>query len=699
MRIGGLASGMDIDTMVKDLMKAERIPLDKYKQQKQKLEWQRDDYRAINTLLLDFRSDLTQMKLTTKYRVRNVSTTNDERVTATASSAASLSSYSIGKVTQLASSERMLGSGKVANGTVELSSKQSLHSQTEDNAMWKQGVVETKTKLQKEAAKIIPLDIPVGSNPVDVNDIITNVESWSIKVNGKSYKVVTDRNNLDDSSVLIKKNGANVDLEFKENIAKDSTIKVDYIAASKTETLKLNYNTSSLQLSRGSINEILDGGQIKLTKIVKEGDSETKVEETFLIDQIGTMDYETGKIQLNSNFMENYLPPEKPEDGKEYNYSLELTYDQNYTTFSIDTVTSKGEQHENFLIAGNETINSVVNKVNASNVGVSMFYDEFSGKTSLIRTETGKFNTDDTLFSGADISTSGTLITDIFKLDNSQITAGENAIFEINGLETERNSNTFDISGVTFTLKQTFEDAPVSLSISNDSSKVVDNIKEFVTKYNELIDKIQKKVNEEVYRSYQPLTDDQRESLSDKQQEQWEEKAKSGLLRRDPILSSVLTKMRLNFSNPVQNDDVNPIYSQLASIGIKTTANYLEGGKLEINEAELKAAIEADPSSVEKLFNGSGETDSQKGIVQRLYDTVSASFDQLKEKAGNSNTTNANFDIGKLLNNVNKQIDRFEDKMIKVEDRYWRQFTAMEKAIQRSNEQMAYLMNQFGGGM
>lgn len=51
MRIGGLASGMDIDKIVGDLMKAERMPLDKLTQKKQYLEWQRDDYREMNTLL------------------------------------------------------------------------------------------------------------------------------------------------------------------------------------------------------------------------------------------------------------------------------------------------------------------------------------------------------------------------------------------------------------------------------------------------------------------------------------------------------------------------------------------------------------------------------------------------------------------------------------------------------------------------
>ena len=70
MRISGLASGMDIDSIVSDMMKIKKMPLDKLKQEKQVMEWQRDDYREMNTLLLNFRSELTQMKLTTKYRTR-----------------------------------------------------------------------------------------------------------------------------------------------------------------------------------------------------------------------------------------------------------------------------------------------------------------------------------------------------------------------------------------------------------------------------------------------------------------------------------------------------------------------------------------------------------------------------------------------------------------------------------------------------
>ncbi|MFK4997218.1 flagellar filament capping protein FliD [Bacillus sp. N9] len=121
-----------------------------------------------------------------------------------------------------------------------------------------------------------------------------------------------------------------------------------------------------------------------------------------------------------------------------------------------------------------------------------MFYDSFSDKMTLTRKETGDFNEGE----GNEINVSGDFITQILKFDNdpNNETGGTNAIFTINGLPTQRNSNTFDMSGVTITLKQTFTetDGAVSLAIGNDSNQVFDNIKGFVDQYNELIAEIGK---------------------------------------------------------------------------------------------------------------------------------------------------------------------------------------------------------------
>ena len=73
MRISGLASGMDTEKMVTDLMNAHRIPLDKITQKKQYLEWQLDDYRSTNRQLFDFsKNTFDTMILSTSFAAKTV---------------------------------------------------------------------------------------------------------------------------------------------------------------------------------------------------------------------------------------------------------------------------------------------------------------------------------------------------------------------------------------------------------------------------------------------------------------------------------------------------------------------------------------------------------------------------------------------------------------------------------------------------
>ena len=703
-RISGLASGMDTDSLVKKLMDAERIPLNKFKQKKQTLEWQRDDYRAMNTLLLDFRSTLTQMKLSTNYRVRTTASTDEAKVTATATSAAGQSSYSISAVKQLATAATLVNTsdnGKISsNPSGKIDTSKSLfesQGQFSSAITWETGSVESQTiTLKKDGGGIVYLNLKGDG---DQKQKVIDLEKMNVKANGQNYKVIIS-GTPGDNEVLVDADGK---LTFSNSVAKneDINVKVDFVADKAIDSLTVGKDTKTTQLSKGALARDSDPDNPSpetLTITIKnEGSSNTYIRNTDneIVDKvngtiIGKIDIDTGKINWNTTFSDKT--------------TIEIGYEPLYSAFDLKTYNSKGEGvSENFLIQSNNSLNNVISKVNSSSVGISMLYDSFSDKVTLTRTETGDFNkfeyaADGTTVSnpGKEINITGPFLTEVLKLQNATETGGENAKFIINGLETERNSNTFTMNGVSFTLKSTFEDtaSPVTVSVNNDTNQVFENIKKFVTQYNELIDKIQKKTSEERYRSYTPLTDEQREQLSDKQQEQWEEKAKSGLLRRDTTLTSLLTKMRTDFYTSVDNSEAG-MYNQLAKIGISTTANYLEGGKLEINETKLKAAIEADPQAVEKLFNATGNGYGQQGIVQRLYDSVNNTMDKIKERAGNSYSTNTQFTLGKELNLLNTKIDSFEDRLLKIENRYYKQFTAMEQAISKANSQSASLMQYF----
>ncbi|QSB49482.1 flagellar hook-associated protein 2 [Parageobacillus toebii] len=528
MRIGGLASGMDIDQIVKDLMKVERMPLDKLKQKKQLLEWQRDDYREMNKLLQELDTLIFDGVFKQSTFLKKTVTSSDESVvTAVATNVAANQTVELKDITQLASAAR-----------------------------WT-----SETEITTTNGKIDP----------------------------------------------------NAKLETITFIAKDSNGDVQNKQFTTSFSLKF--------------------------EVIKPGSTTPEI--------------------------------------------VDITIDPTA-----------------------DTLNSVISKLNQnSKLGVSAFYDEFTGKLVITKNETGE-GASIKVIEGASDGTSGTIgFLNALGFEsaraNNELTGkvdGQNAKFTINGLPTERTTNTFTINGMTYTLKNTKTSGTITISTTTDTDSIFNSIKAFVDKYNEVISKINAELKEERYRNYPPLTDEQKEAMTEKQIELWEEKARSGMLRGDSILSSGLSKMRMDLYTKVEGSNITIGFSQLAEIGITTSSNYLDGGKLIIDETKLRQKIQENPNAIYRLFNNDSTNYSEKGIVRRLRDTIKDTIGKIEQKAGKTIWTNQQFAIGRDLIQIDSQIDRFEDRLKEIEDRYWRQFTAMEKAIQRANEQSMYLMNAFFGG-
>jgi flagellar hook-associated protein 2 len=172
----------------------------------------------------------------------------------------------------------------------------------------------------------------------------------------------------------------------------------------------------------------------------------------------------------------------------------------------------------------------------------------------------------------------------------------------------------------------------------------------------------------------------------------WEEKAKSGTLKSDSTLKSLLTTMRSSLYTLVDGITGK---NNLSSLGITTTKNYLEGGKLTIDEDKLRTAISEDPNAIYDMFMANGSEKSDKGLARRLRGDIESSMKVITEKAGKAGYVNNNFTIGKLVDGLDKKISTFEAKLTKLESRYYNQFTAMEKAIQKANSQSASLASYF----
>ncbi|WP_096269434.1 flagellar hook-associated protein 2 [Paucisalibacillus globulus] len=330
---------------------------------------------------------------------------------------------------------------------------------------------------------------------------------------------------------------------------------------------------------------------------------------------------------------------------------------------------------------------------------VRAFYDETSKRVILETTKTGNHNTTNS-FEGREIGfTSDSFFVTELKMKHSNETGGTNAKFNYNGstVEFESKENSYTMNGVSFEFKNTTQES-VKLTVDTNVDAAFDNIMKFVDKYNEIVDLVNKSQTEERYRDYKPLTEKQKEEMEDKQVELWEEKAKSGILRGDSILTSGLFDLRQTWYSSV---DTGGEVTTLTQIGISTTADYMNGGKLKIDEDKLKEALRDNPDEVYKLFSNNTEdkSDPSRGLINKLEDSVESMMKRIEERAGKTTSTLDNYTLGKRIKDLDTRMSDFEDRLVRVESRYWSQFNAMEQAISRLNAQSAQLFSQFGGGM
>lgn len=690
-RITGLASGMDIDSIVESMIKAKKTTtVDKYTKQKTLLEWKRDAYREVNTALLDFRTQLSNMKYTSYYRTRSVSSTNEDYVTATASSGAAKGSYTISEIKQLATAASKVNAGAISKKDSKFDTTKSLYSQTnslDSSYFWKAGTVKTETITVKDSENI---SLNLGENGLAFNEVINNNQTvkdashFSVEVDGKSFTVeyvedATTAKPLETGKVYIDAKG-NLSFNESERPKANSSVKVTYVTDetyNKTVSLTKNEEQYEIALDDVATNITLQINGKEYTQ--GSGENAGKIYDKDG-NEVGKIDFANGKMILNKDVI-------SLDDTTDL--TAEISYQKSYADFSITTFDENGSaKKSNFLFQASDSLSTVISRVNSSKSGVTMFYDSYTDRVTITRNETGDFNTD-----GDEITTDGSFLNDVLKFNGVSETGGTNAKFTVNGLETERTSNTFSMNNVSFTLKKE-STTPVTINISSDTDALYNNIKSFVDKYNEIVEKIESKLNEAKYKNYEPLTDDEREELSDTQQEKWEKLAKSGLLKNDSILSGLITKMRTSLYTSVSQSNLDPTMKSLSAIGITTTSDYTTS-KIEINETKLKEAIAKDPDSVELLFNGSGTTTGEKGIAQRLYDNVNSAISQIISTAGSSTSVSSSYTIGKEIDDLEDRIDDWKDRLEDLEDRYYSQFEAMEKAIQKSNEQYSYLSQYF----
>lgn len=339
------------------------------------------------------------------------------------------------------------------------------------------------------------------------------------------------------------------------------------------------------------------------------------------------------------------------------------------------------------------TIDDVINTINSKDMGARLSHSELTGKFTLLSDKEGVSNA----ITIEDISGKNSLKTSL-GLSQTAEQEAKDAKLTIDGVTVTKGSNNFTIDGMEYTLKATSTDT-IDIKTNTNATDLSDKIIKFVGKYNEIVETVNDKLTEKRYYDYKPLTDEEKKAMEEKDIELWEERAKSGILKGDTNLDTMLVKMRRALYETVKNSGIN-----LKDMGITTSPDYKKRGQLIVDKEKLENALENDTDKVVKLFTSDGDTYESKGISNRLYDIIEENIRTtggkgiLLKKAGmeGDRTENDNF-LDDRIDEYDDRIDELIEDLNNKEDYYYSMFARMEQAMSKMQSQSSWLMSQMGG--
>ena len=369
------------------------------------------------------------------------------------------------------------------------------------------------------------------------------------------------------------------------------------------------------------------------------------------------------------------------------------------------------------------TLNDLANRINnarytgsdgkKTSLDIRANYDSVSEGFSLANSKTGDSNkinlTVDTTSSSAGHTTTllnnlklgvvsgGTIgapmtLTTSSPTTTSMVAAGTNANVKIDGREYNNlQDNKLEVGGVTYTFKKTTGGTPATVNVAQDQDKLVENVKKFVEEYNALIDELNKQYGNKGNKDHGVLTKSQEEGMTKEQVEKWNAKAKEGLLYRDNYLRSIISDMRDAVINPVQSAPGR--YRTLSSIGITAKD---QKGHLQIDETKLKKAIAEEPDAVNSLISHDDENNDygNSGVATRLYNRLNGRLKELEKHSGVAADKTDLSELGKLIQNYEKQMSDFKQLMSSFESKLYKKYNAMEVAISRLSTQFNFFNGQ-----
>lgn len=701
LRMTGMTSGLDTDSIVSALMEAQTTKKTKVENKKTKLEWTQNIWTGLNKKLYSFYTDSAgKMRFQSSYQTKKAASSDASILTATAQSSASSGSYTV-KVNQLAAAQYVT-SAKVSAKSTDASGKVTESKVTSDTKL---------SALGFDTEGDTTIEITAGEKTINLN--------------------VDETTTVRDFVNALKDAGLNASFDEKQGrffiSAKESGADGKFTITSKTMTGEQVAAQNKLMDSVDYSN-LSSGDQDTVKKILSDlknaqdtsaaADAEKSLQDISdrTAKEKATEYY---KNKLTDDMLSKYKYETDGTDGNgdahkagDIDYSKvkqalqEAVLDNNVYTESDRLIVLKQKIIEPAVtekLASEEYTGKIDNAVTSGlgDAGIEKQSERYAtislavnGYAQAMKDGTEQSKESALKLLGMD-DIDGSAVKESADGTGMVVIEAADSIVQVNGATLTSSNTTLDVNGLSLNLVSA-SDREVKVTVSNDSTAVYDAIKDFVEQYNSALSEMNKYYYADSARGYDPLTDDQKEAMSDEEVEKWETKIKDSLLRRDSTLSGILETFRTSLTGITVKASDGKTYS-LANLGITTGKDYKEYGLLHIkgdeddtdyadSENTLQSMINSDPDIVMEVMSG---------IASNLYNNINKKISTTTTMKSALSFYNDK-EMTKQMTQYKKDIKSWETKLSDMEDRYYKQFSAMETALSKLQSQQNSLASYLG---
>ena len=685
MRMSGLMSGMDTESIVQQLVEAKSVKVTTAKKAQTKLSWKQDAWKDLNTKLKNLQSKfLSNMRFSTSY-TRKVTKVSNPNAVSVITGENAVNGVQVLQVNKLAKTAYLTGGEVTTIGGEDATAL-------------------TKIKdLSGGFSGTGKINVTTGNTSVDIN--------------------ITEDTTISDVLTQLKNAGlnANFDSRWKRFSvsAKESGVKNDFsITAVDEDGLKALSAMKLMNLNNTPGEESTDYKEYLKYAGKYEGDG--KDDQTLINLQQEIQDdvksrtasylsqWKSLKASLKTaedkvaSFKNNYSESSKTFEDQIKEKNDRITELNEKMNADPSTMTETEKQELEQLQTQVKELQGLVEVKNYTKQLASVednitVVGEGDAATA---TATTKLEGDVKAYQLKKAKTAAEVISHLDTYNSATKVSGRDAEITLNGATYKNNNNTFEINGLTFTaLAETDPNEPITVTTEQDVDGIYDMVKNFLKEYNSIINEMDKLYNADAAKDYEPLSDEEKDVMSEKDIEKYEQKIKDSLLRRDENLSSVSSGLRDVMAAGIE---VNGKTMHLFDFGIETLSYFVapdneknayhiagdaDDGYTSGNEDKLKTMIANDPDTVIDFFTK---------LSQNLYGKMS---DMSKSVDGYRSFGNF-YDDKKMKSDYDdytSKIATLEQKLNDYEDSWYKKFSAMETAMAKMQQNANAVTSLLGG--